>query len=107
VLLDLLLSLELLAIFAKLLELVLLAPALGAGLLLCVLGHFELILEALLHVFCGFPLVADGLVLLLELRSLPPQLLTDGLSAVVQYFGLGYLGCELVENDLILHQPIK
>jgi hypothetical protein len=74
-LLDFLLSLELLAIFSKFLKLILFAFTLSAGLLLCVLGHLKLILQALLHIFGSLSLVADGVILSLELRDLPPELL--------------------------------
>lgn len=65
VLLDLLLPLELLPVLAQFLELVLLPLALGVGLVLGLLGHVELVLEALLHVLGCLPLTAYGGVLLL------------------------------------------
>lgn len=74
-LLDFLLSLELLAIFSKFLKLVLFAFTLSAGLLLCVLGHLKLILQALLHIFSSLSLIADGVILSFELRDLSPELL--------------------------------
>ena len=59
--------------------------------------------ETVLHFLCCLSLTFDGGVLFLELAHFPPQFLAGGLSIVVKNLGLGYLGCELVEDLLILH----
>ncbi len=82
-LLDLLLSLQLLPVLPQLLQLVLLSLALSARLLLCVVRHLQLILQALLHILGRLSLITDGVVIFFELGHLPPEFLAHRLSAIV------------------------
>lgn len=59
--------------------------------------------ETSLHFLGRLSLALDGGILLLELSDLSSELLTGGLGAIVENFGLSDLGCELVKDLLILH----
>ena len=102
-LLNLLFPLELLPVLPELLKLSLLPFAFITSFVLRFLSHLELMLETIFHFLCCLSLTLDGGILFFELITLPPQFLASGLSVVVQNFGLGYLGCKLVEDLLILH----
>lgn len=103
-LLDLFVPLQLLPATAEILQLLFFILAAEISLSLCFLGHLQLALETALHLLGSLTLTMDGRVLFLELGRLAPQLLTGGLSTVVQDFCLCDLGCELVEDFLVLHE---
>jgi uncharacterized membrane protein YbhN (UPF0104 family) len=103
VLLNLFLTLEFLPVLPQILQLPLLSLALSVCIILCFLGHLQLMPETTLHFLGCFSLTLDGSILLLELSNFSSEFLTGSLGAIVEDFSLSDFSCELVEDLLILH----